>query len=118
MLRKTAHLVRFDIFSRDFDEKTFNQKKDFFKKIIKNINSKYDKICTIEIKDEYKNIIYKRRNRWYKTLIYGIAMSSSNVFTDVHNFHGPFEFISLESIQKAVDVIIEITKITLEINEI
>jgi tripeptide aminopeptidase len=35
-----------------------------------------------------------------------------NIFTGGHNFHGKFEFIPIESMEKAVKVILKIVEIT------
>ncbi len=40
-----------------------------------------------------------------------MGLPCPNIFTGGHNFHGRYEFIPLESMQKAVNVIIEILKI-------
>lgn len=37
-----------------------------------------------------------------------------NIFTGGHNFHGPYEFIAAESIQKATQLIVNIAKLTAE----
>ena len=34
----------------------------------------------------------------------------ANLFTGGHNFHGPYEYIPLESMEKAVEVIVNIVK--------
>lgn len=40
-----------------------------------------------------------------------MGLPTPNIFTGGENFHGKYEFISLENMKKAVDVIIEIIKL-------
>lgn len=40
-----------------------------------------------------------------------MGLPTPNIFTSGENFHGKYEFISLENMKKAVDVIIEIIKV-------
>ena len=34
-----------------------------------------------------------------------------NIFAGGHNFHGPYEFVPVQSMQKAVDVIVRIAEL-------
>ena len=43
-----------------------------------------------------------------------MALPTPNIFAGGENFHGRFEFVSVQSIQKAIDVIVEIAKIAAE----
>jgi len=40
-----------------------------------------------------------------------MGLPCPNIFTGGHNFHGKYEYISLQSLEKAVEVIVNITKI-------
>jgi len=40
-----------------------------------------------------------------------MGLPTPNLFTGGHNFHGPYEFIPLESMQKAVQVILKIIEL-------
>ena len=40
-----------------------------------------------------------------------MGLPTPNIFAGGENFHGRFEFVSVESIKKAIDVIVEIAKI-------
>ena len=42
------------------------------------------------------------------------GLPTPNIFAGGENFHGRFEFVSVQSIQKAIDVIVEIAKIAAE----
>ena len=43
-----------------------------------------------------------------------MGLPTPNIFAGGENFHGRFEFVSVESIKKAIDVIVEIVKIAAE----
>ena len=43
-----------------------------------------------------------------------MGLPTPNIFAGGENFHGRFEFVSVQSIQKAIDVIVEIAKIAAE----
>ena len=43
-----------------------------------------------------------------------MGLPTPNIFAGGENFHGRFEFVSIQSIQKAIDVIVEIAKIAAE----
>ncbi len=40
-----------------------------------------------------------------------MGLPTPNLFTGGHNFHGPYEFIPLESMQKSVQVILKIIEL-------
>jgi tripeptide aminopeptidase len=40
-----------------------------------------------------------------------MGLPCPNLFTGGHNFHGKFEYIPIQSMEKAVDVLVEIIKI-------
>jgi len=40
-----------------------------------------------------------------------MGLPCPNIFAGGHNFHGKYEYVPVESIQKAVDVIVEIAQI-------
>lgn len=41
-----------------------------------------------------------------------LGLPTPNIFAGGENFHGRFEFVSVESIKKAIDVIIEIARLS------
>ena len=49
------------------------------------------------------------RYRWVSTLLYGIP--TPNIFAGGENFHGKFEYVSVDNMIKATNVIIEIVKL-------
>lgn len=129
---EAAHL---DYIIRDFDKESFALRKENIKRIESELNKKYgtDTVRT-DLYDEYLNMaeiidkdspIVKRAAEAMKkagvtpllepirggtdgaTLTYK-GLPCPNIFTGGHNFHGPYEYICLESMTAAVNTIINI----------
>ena len=123
---------------RDHDKEKFLEKKNFAKEVAKKINEKYGKeIVEVIIKDQYYNmgeiikehmhiieiaeeamknlkiqpIIKPIRGGTDGSKISFMGLPTPNIFAGGENFHGKYEFVSLESMIKATDVIIEIIKL-------
>ncbi len=124
-----------DYIIRDFDRNNFEIRKNIVKSIVSTLNRKYgEDTVKLNMYDEYYNmaeIIEKHKNvldravkaiekAGVKPLIEPIrggtdgarlsfmGLPCPNIFTGGHNFHGPYEFICVESMEKAVEVIINI----------
>jgi tripeptide aminopeptidase len=123
---------------RDHDKLLFEQKKEFMHKITAFLNEKYgaDRV-KCEIKEQYKNMremvepVFYVVERAKKAMIdAGVTpivkpirggtdganlsfkgLPCPNIFAGGHNFHGKYEFIPIESMEKAVNVIVNIAKI-------
>jgi tripeptide aminopeptidase len=133
---ENAHL---NYIIRDFDKSSFEKRKELITDIVKEINKKYgDNTATLELYDEYYNmaeIINKHRdivdlavNAIKETGIEPViepirggtdgarlsfmGLPCPNLFTGGHNFHGPYEYICVESMEKAVETLINIAKTT------
>ena len=79
---------------RDHDRDRFEDRKRFIQKCAERMNEKYGEgTVTCEVKDQYYNM-------------------NPNIFAGGVNFHGPYEFVSIQSMQKAVEVIIRICELT------
>ena len=131
---ENAHL---DYIIRDFDKTSFENRKNSIQGIISTLNTKYGKdTVKLNMYDEYYNmseIIEKNKfvlDRAVKAIkdtgiepriepIRGgtdgarlsfMGLPCPNIFTGGHNFHGPYEFICVESMIKAVETIINICK--------
>lgn len=129
---ENAHL---DYIIRDFDKNNFEIRKNIIKSIVKTLNRKYgENTVSLDMYDEYYNmaeIINEHKfvldravkaieKAGVKPLVLPIrggtdgarlsfmGLPCPNIFTGGHNFHGPYEFICLESMEKAVEVIINI----------
>lgn len=120
---------------RDHDLEKFEARKKFIFKIANQLNEKYgEKTIAVEIIDQYFNMKEKilpvlhivdlaneameiagvkpkiepiRGGTDGARLSY-MGLPCPNIFAGGHNFHGPFEFVPLESIVKAKEVIVNI----------
>jgi tripeptide aminopeptidase len=122
---------------RDHDMEKFQEKKYLFTKTVDYLNSKYDNRFTLEMEDQYNNMSEKIKPVFHivetakkamedlgiepkispvrggtdgARLSY-MGLPTPNVFTGGHNFHGKYEYIPLESMEKAVLVIRKIVEL-------
>lgn len=124
---------------RDHDREKFENKKELIKNAVAFINKKYgQEIVEYKLEDQYYNmrekvepvyhIVEQARQAMIEVgvtpnikpirggtdgarLSY-MGLPSPNIFTGGHNYHGRYEFISLESMEKAVQVILKIIEST------
>lgn len=123
---------------RDHDMQKFEEKKNTFKAIEQFINFKYgDKTIELELIDSYFNMKEKVLPHFHlietaqkameslgvKPLIVPVrggtdgarlsymGLPCPNLCTGGHNFHGRFEYIPVQSMEKTVDILIEIVKL-------
>ena len=128
---------------RDHDKDKFEARKALLEKIVFDLNTKYEsEVFKIEIKDQYFNMKEKVEPVMHIVDIAEEAMKAvgvtplikairggtdgsqlsymglpcPNIFTGGHNFHGRYEYVPVESIQKAVDVICKIAELTAKQN--
>lgn len=131
----SIEIAKMNIYIRDFDRDKFQERKDFILKIVDEANKEYGLgTVKVEIKDEYFNmgevikenfqvfelakkamedngitpIIKPVRGGTDGSRLSFMGLPCPNIFTGGHNFHGPYEYISVESMDKAVEVIINI----------
>ncbi len=124
---------------RDHDREKFEDRKDFIEECAKKMNDKYGEgTVKVELKDQYYNMKEKIDPNMHVIDIVLQAMQECgvspkvepirggtdgaqlsfrglpcpNIFAGGVNFHGPHEFVSVQVMQKAVDVIIKICEIT------
>ena len=129
---------------RDHDRDRFEDRKNFIKACARKMNEKYGEgTVTADVKDQYYNMKEKIDPNMHVIDIVLKAMQDSgvppkvepirggtdgaqlsfkglpcpNIFAGGVNFHGPYEFVSVQVMEKAVDVIINICKITAEYND-
>ena len=121
---------------RDHDKEKFGQRKQILQAAADSINQKYGNCAEIEITDQYYNmaeIISQHKDVLDRAVkaaekagvkvdirpIRGgtdgarlsfMGLPCPNLFTGGHNFHGPYEFVVLESMVKAVETILNIAK--------
>ncbi|APT44790.1 peptidase T [Bacillus safensis] len=123
---------------RDFDKEKFNNRKALFEKIANDLKAIYgENSITLSIQDQYYNMREKiepvkhivdiaheaMENRSVTPVIEPIrggtdgsqlsykGLPTPNIFTGGENFHGKYEFISVENMVKATEVIVEIARL-------
>ena len=129
---------------RDHDKEHFEARKEMMLKLADELNSQLGQPCvSVEIKDQYFNMREKiepvmhivdiaqkaMEQAGIKPLIKPIrggtdgsqlsfkGLPCPNIFAGGHNFHGRFEYVPVESIQKAIEVIINIAQLVGEEKE-
>ena len=129
---------------RDHDRDIFEDRKDFSRKCVEKMNDKYGKdTVTAIINDQYYNMKEKIDPNMHVIDIVLKAMQSCgvppkvepirggtdgaqlsfkglpcpNIFAGGVNFHGPYEFVSIQVMEKAMQVIIKICEITAGYND-
>ncbi len=123
---------------RDHDREHFEARKEVMNKLVADLNAQYDReAISIEIKDQYFNMREKvepvmhivdiaekaMRELNIEPLIKPIrggtdgsqlsymGLPCPNIFAGGHNFHGPYEFVPVESMMKATEVIVKIAEL-------
>nr|WP_320118684.1 peptidase T [uncultured Marinifilum sp.] len=123
---------------RDFDLDNYESRKKFVKDLCEDFNKRYGEgTASIEITNQYYNMREKVEPVKYIVDIAEEAMKQvgvdpmvipirggtdgsrlsymglpcPNIFAGGHNFHGRFEYVPVESMQKAVDVILKIVEL-------
>ena len=126
---------------RDHDMEIFIERKKIFEDLVDSLNKKLgSELIQVEIKDQYFNMKEKVEPVKHivdiaeeamkvlniKPLIKAIrggtdgsqlsymGLPCPNIFAGGHNFHGRYEFVSVESMQKAKDVIVKIAELTVD----
>lgn len=124
---------------RDHDREKFEDRKQFFLDIANKMNAKYGEgTVRVKLNDQYYNMKEKIDDNMHVIDIVLRAMQETgvrpkvepirggtdgaqlsfkglpcpNIFAGGVNFHGPYEFVSIQVMQKAVDVIVKICEIT------
>ena len=122
---------------RDHDRDRFERRKKELEHLVRKINHEFPDCCTIEINDQYYNMREKIEPVMYIIDIAREAMVRAgvtpkvqpirggtdgaqlsfkglpcpNIFAGGLNFHGRYEFVPIESMKKAVAVIVEIARL-------
>ena len=130
--------TKLEFIIRDHDLTKFEAKKHLMQEICNLINLRYGAgTVTLELKDQYYNMKQKVEPVKYIVDIAEQAMIEvgvkpkvkairggtdgaqlswkglpcPNIFAGGHNFHGPYEFVPVQSMQKAVEVIVRIAEL-------
>ncbi|MFN8259079.1 MAG: peptidase T [Bacteroidales bacterium] len=123
---------------RDHDLEKFKKKKEFFNQSVELIRLKYGHDCVhLDIKDQYFNmkekiepvmqiihlaeramrevgvepIIKPVRGGTDGSRLSFMGLPTPNLFSGGHNYHGKYEFIPVQSMEKAVEVILKIVEL-------
>ena len=138
-IKGTIELTEIKGIVRDHDRDKFDAKKELLQQIVDDLKENYgDDMISVEMKDQYYNMKEKIEPVMHIVKIAEKAMEEvgvtpiikpirggtdgsqlsfmglpcPNIFAGGHNFHGKYEYVPLESIQKAVDVIVKIAELT------
>lgn len=128
---------------RDFDKENFEKRKETLETFVSNIKEKYgDASVALEMNDQYYNMRDKiepvkeivdiaeqaMKNMAIDPLIRPVrggtdgsqlsykGLPTPNIFTGGENFHGKYEYISVDNMEKAAQVIVEISRLFSEQN--
>ncbi|MDE7465607.1 MAG: peptidase T [Muribaculaceae bacterium] len=125
---------------RDHDRDRFERRKREIAHLVNKLNNEYQGCCTLELKDQYYNMREKIEPVMYVIDIAEEAMREAgvtpkvqpirggtdgaqlsfkglpcpNIFAGGENFHGRYEYVSIQSMEKATEVIVNIAKIVAE----
>lgn len=129
---------------RDHDRERFEDRKDFIEDCVRRMNDKYGNgTVTAELKDQYYNMKEKIDPNMHVIDIVLKAMQDCgvppkvepirggtdgaqlsfkglpcpNIFAGGVNFHGPYEFVSIQVMEKAMQVIVRICELTAQYND-
>ena len=129
---------------RDHDRDRFEDRKRFIQRCAEQMNQKYGEgTVSCDVKDQYYNMKEKIDPQMHVIDLVLKAMQESgvapmvrpirggtdgaqlsfkglpcpNIFAGGINFHGPYEFVSIQSMQKAMQVIIKICELTAAYND-
>ena len=124
---------------RDYDRAKFESRKKFFAQVVARLNAKYGSgTVDVEISDSYYNMIEKIEPVIHIIDIVKKAMQEvgitpkvrairggtdgaqlsfrglpcPNIFAGGINFHGPYEFVPVQSMEKAMKTIVKICELT------
>jgi len=137
-LKGTIEHAELELIIRDHDKEAFLNRKRFLQGLVDDLNKKHHKVIQLDMKDQYFNMREKVEPVFHIVEIAKEAMESlgitpiikpirggtdgsqlsfkglpcPNIFAGGHNFHGKYEYVPVESMAKAVDVIIKICELT------
>lgn len=129
---------------RDHDREKFEERKRFIKQCVSRMNEKYGEgTVTAEVNDQYYNMKEKIDPQMHVIDLVLHAMQEvgvspkvkpirggtdgaqlsfkglpcPNIFAGGLNFHGPYEFVPIQSMEKAMNVVVKICELTAAYND-
>ena len=142
-MQTSTEQARLSYIIRDHDRQRFEERKRFITRCVDLMNEKYGQnTVTAEVKDQYYNMKEKIDPQMHVIDLVLRAMQECgvapkvkpirggtdgaqlsfrglpcpNIFAGGVNFHGPYEFVSIQSMEKAMQVIVKICQLTAEYN--
>ncbi len=129
--------AEFELIIRDHHREKFERRKQLLKDIVVELNSVYGDCISMDLKDQYYNmrekvepvmhivdvakeameavgiepIIKPIRGGTDGSQLSFMGLPCPNIFAGGHNFHGKYEYVPVESMQKAVEVIVKICEL-------
>ena len=143
-MQTSTEEARLNYIIRDHDRDKFEARKAFFEKCVQQMNKRYGtSTIAAQVHDQYYNMKEKIDPNMHVIDIVlramqmcGVApkvkpirggtdgaqlsykgLPCPNIFAGGVNFHGPYEFVSVQVMQKAVDIITKICEITADYND-
>lgn len=143
-IQGTVEQAQMNYIIRDHDRKKFEARKDLMENIVAQLNQKYGEgTLTLDMRDQYFNMREKVEPMIH---IIDIAIKAMerlgispkvqairggtdgaqlsfrglpcpNIFAGGINFHGPYEFLPIQSMEKAMQTVVEICKLTAAFND-
>ncbi len=133
-------LATLEYIIRDHDKTSFEARKETISTITATLNEKHNNAISISVKDQYYNMREKVEPVFHivetvkeAMLDLGITpilkpirggtdgsqlsfmgLPCPNIFAGGHNFHGKYEYVPVESMQKAIEVIVKTVSLTAE----
>ena len=127
-----------ELIIRDHDAQHFEARKQLLKDIVEKLSGKFGDFIELAIENQYFNmrervepvihiveiaeeamksldiepIIKPIRGGTDGSQLSFMGLPCPNIFAGGHNFHGKYEYVPLESMQKAVEVIVKICELT------
>ena len=128
----------FELIVRDHDMTQFENRKQLLHDIVEKLNTTYGDCISMDLNDQYFNMREKVEPVFHIVEIAKEAMEAigiepiikpirggtdgsqlsfmglpcPNIFAGGHNFHGKYEYLPVESMQKAIEVIVKICELT------
>ena len=143
-IQSNIELAKLSYIIRDHDRERFEDRKRFIQRCAEQMNKKYGEgTVTCDVRDQYYNMKEKIDPQMHVIDLVLKAMQECevapkvrpirggtdgaqlsfkglpcpNIFAGGVNFHGPYEFVSIQSMEKAMRVIIKICELTAAFND-
>ena len=143
-MQTNTELGKLSYIIRDHDREKFEQRKRFIKQCAEAMNEKYgDGTVTADVSDQYYNMKDKIDPQMHVSDLVLHAMQEvgvspkvkpirggtdgaqlsfkglpcPNIFAGGLNFHGPYEFVPIQSMEKAMNVVVKICELTAGYND-